>query len=319
MDHVTLAIIGPREWVDSVGKKTTETIFSVHNLKRDDRIVSIISPSKYPEKIGSLLFTLYLADRVYLKIDSIDRDLGEILIALDLMDKGAGFKSIDDPTVRYRFDRIAGETAAGKYSDFDPNPAYLRESLFEIEAEDSHGDPLVIIDQAFNVKGVGCVALGFVKSGTIKKHQELKVYPGNKSIIIRSIQIQDRDHTEAPRGSRVGLALKNISHEDLPRGTCLAPEGSDIKVIDEFRGTFRIPKLYNEVIRPGSRFHVFISLQMIPCEVLEIEGTAQGSSFNSCRMRLRPESPFWHRPDHVIGLVYLDSKSFRFFGSGEIL
>lgn len=319
MEHVTLALIGPNEWVDSVGKKTTETIFSVHNLKKDEKVVSIISPSKYPEKIRSLLFSLYLSDHIYLKIDSIDKQLGEVLITLDLMDKRKGAVSIEDPVVRYQFERISGDNPAGEFDDFDENPALLRESIFDIPAEDQEGDPLVVIDQAFNVKGVGCVALGFVKSGTIRKHQELRAYPGDKTTIIRSIQIQDKDHDEAPRGSRVGLALKNISHEDLPRGTCLAPAESEIKVFEEVQGSFRIPKLYYEEIKAGSRFHIYSALQIIPCEVLEVEKTDEGSYYDTHRIKLKLETPIWYKSDHKLGLVFLDSKSFRFFGSGEIL
>ncbi|MEM3748716.1 MAG: EF-Tu/IF-2/RF-3 family GTPase, partial [Thermoplasmata archaeon] len=84
------------------------------------------------------------------------------------------------------------------------------------------GEGYVVVDQSFSVKGVGTVVLGFVKEGSIKKHQELRIFPGQKSTEIKSIQMQDVDVENAPVGARVGLALKGVEPSDVERGSILA-------------------------------------------------------------------------------------------------
>ena len=79
----------------------------------------------------------------------------------------------------------------------------------------------MIIDHFFKVKSVGTVALGFVLSGTLKKHQTLYLNPTGLQAQVRSIQMNDVDYDQAPAGSRVGLALKNVDVDDMERGYLL--------------------------------------------------------------------------------------------------
>jgi selenocysteine-specific translation elongation factor len=68
----------------------------------------------------------------------------------------------------------------------------------------------VIVDQSFNVTGIGCVVLGVVMQGTINAKDKMTAYPTKKPLEIRSIQMHDVDVKTAPMGARVGLALKGI-------------------------------------------------------------------------------------------------------------
>ncbi len=74
----------------------------------------------------------------------------------------------------------------------------------------------------FKVKGVGTVALGFVLSGSISKHQKLVLSDLDREVEVRSIQMNDEDVDTAAAGSRVGLALKNIEPSDMERGMFLS-------------------------------------------------------------------------------------------------
>ena len=40
---------------------------------------------------------------------------------------------------------------------------------------------LVSIDQHFVVKGIGLVGIGYVRSGIIRKHDSVEIYPGGMS------------------------------------------------------------------------------------------------------------------------------------------
>lgn len=73
---------------------------------------------------------------------------------------------------------------------------------------------LVFIDRAFNVKGVGVVVLGYALT-RVAVHDKFIVYPVNREVEIRSIQVLDDDQEEVMPGTRVGLALRNIRLEDM--------------------------------------------------------------------------------------------------------
>src|SRR5262249_52372976 len=80
------------------------------------------------------------------------------------------------------------------------------------------GNLFVPIDNYFNVKSVGTVILGLVKSGTVKKHDKLIVEPLGKEVLVKGIQSQDKDFDEAGPGTRVGLNLKGVEADELKRG-----------------------------------------------------------------------------------------------------
>ena len=78
---------------------------------------------------------------------------------------------------------------------------------------------LIYIDRAFTVKGVGTVALGFVLSGTVKVHDQLRPVPGPSGLRadLKGIQVNDVDFDSAGRGVRVGLSLRGVEPSDLER------------------------------------------------------------------------------------------------------
>lgn len=312
------ALLGPSEWAMSLGKETSDTSFSVGALKHDEKIITTLYPSKFPEKIWSLLFPLYLADSLYLKVDKIDKHLGEMIIALDLLDKKKGSMHVGDLVDISMFRRITKGTVVENYRKMDPDPAVLRDHLLDLGSVIDNGPTNVVVDQAFNVKGVGCVALGFVTGGKVKRHQELFTCPGGKRTIVRSIQIHDRDQEEAPNGARVGLALKNISPDDLPRGTSLSPQVSDIEEIEKARIRFRISDHWIGNFNNGDHFHVSNSLQFVPSiiENVSVDVTEVGKFLEADVLF---ENRIWHRTGDHFGLVFLDSSSFRFLGSGETI
>ncbi|MCK5773591.1 MAG: hypothetical protein KAH57_07355, partial [Thermoplasmata archaeon] len=261
MDHVLIAAVGPSEWVRELGKSSSETSFSVYVGKKDDRIVTLAYPSKYPDKIWSLLFSIELGNEIYLYVDKMDRTMGEIIITLDLLNKVNGNVFVHPDVDRQLFEAMVKGTVVEKYDKFDGETSSLRERLFEIPPVEPKGEPMVVLDQAFNVKGVGTVVLGFVKEGQIGKHQEMFAYPGGKRSTIRSIQIHDKDHNEAPTGARVGLAMKNIDPDDLPRGSILSSSNDDLMVGDELEVLVRISDHWKEPLSAGMRFHLSLSLQ----------------------------------------------------------
>lgn len=319
MEHSIITMIGPKDWISSMGKETSNTSFSVRALKKDDRIVTILSPSKYPEKIWSLLFSLSLTDRVLLEIEKIDRDLGEILIAIDLMKIEKGMYHLSDMVDRSQFSALIQGTVIERWEQMDPDPSTLREFITGMRNEWDNDMVAVVIDQAFPVKGVGTVALGFVISGAVKKHQSLVTCPGAKRTQVRSIQIHDKDNEEAKAGARVGLAMKNIDPEDMPRGTVLIEDGSELKEYSRLKLSLILSPFWKEPIADGMHLHIGSSLQFLPVTIDRIMGEKEVDGIKVIDVEATPESPVWAGPDSRFTLAFLDSKSFRVFGAGEII
>lgn len=315
MSHQLVCAIGPHGWSSSIGKLGSDTSFSTYALKRDETIVSIIQPSKFPEKIWSLLFSIYLGDEVYILLDDLNRNTAEVLLSLDLMGKKDGFIGFDDGIDRDMLKKVLKGNVVEDYLPFEPDPAIMRERLLDRPLKHSDGPLTVVVDQAFNVKGIGCVVLGFVMSGTVMKHQEVSVLQCGINTQVRSIQIHDKDVKEAPKCSRVGLALKNIDPEQLKRGSLLTDDGSHFSTGEILTSRMRVSPFWKGRIEPGMRFHAHHGLQFCPCEVLDT--TPQGDGLID--MTLEFESPFSIIRGGLLGLVHLDSKTFRLFASGETI
>ncbi|MDY6065511.1 MAG: selenocysteine-specific translation elongation factor [Finegoldia sp.] len=80
------------------------------------------------------------------------------------------------------------------------------------------------IDRAFNVKGIGTVVTGTLLDGDLKRGQSF-LYPSEKDIIIKNIQVHGKDVNVAHPSQRVALNL-NISLQDVERGFVVAKKGS---------------------------------------------------------------------------------------------
>ena len=88
------------------------------------------------------------------------------------------------------------------------------------DLESAKQEPLVVpIDQHFNVKGIGLVAIGYVQSGSVSVHDELHLLPAEGPGTVKSLQVMDDDVDTAVAGDRVGIALRNTKEEHLTGGS----------------------------------------------------------------------------------------------------
>ncbi|WP_267162812.1 GTPBP1 family GTP-binding protein [Halovenus salina] len=94
------------------------------------------------------------------------------------------------------------------------------------------------VDRTYNVTGVGPVASGTIKSGSVEAGDELLLGPLSngefREVEVRSIEMHYHRVDAASAGRIVGIALKNISERDIERGMVLVPKDSDPKPVREF-------------------------------------------------------------------------------------
>jgi selenocysteine-specific translation elongation factor len=169
----------------------------------------------------------------------------------------------------------------------------------------------VPIDHFFNVKGIGSVVLGCVFNGTIRSHDNLRVHPGEKSGIVRSIQKHDDNYPSAGYGERVGLALKNIDTKDLDRGFVLSNDDR-LMSSDNFTAKAELNKYWPKPIEEGKVLHLGNWLQFIPGRVLSIDNA---DDFRSPAITIELEKKLVYMPGTNAVITHLEGGKLRVAGT----
>jgi len=93
----------------------------------------------------------------------------------------------------------------------------------EVQARDSQALARLPIDRVFSMKGFGTVVTGTLISGTIRREDELEVFPTGRRVRVRGVQVHGDAAEAALAGQRTALNLAGASTEDLARGMTAAP------------------------------------------------------------------------------------------------
>jgi selenocysteine-specific elongation factor len=93
----------------------------------------------------------------------------------------------------------------------------------EVPARDSKAIPRLPIDRVFSMKGFGTVVTGTLVSGTIRKEDELELFPKGQRVRVRGVQVHGKSSDLAVAGERTALNLAGATTEELGRGMMLAP------------------------------------------------------------------------------------------------
>ena len=93
----------------------------------------------------------------------------------------------------------------------------------EVQPRDSHAIARLPIDRVFTMKGFGTVVTGTLVAGTIRREDEMEVFPAGRRVRVRGVQVHGQTANVAAAGQRTALNLAGASTEDLSRGMTLAP------------------------------------------------------------------------------------------------
>jgi selenocysteine-specific translation elongation factor len=283
----------------------------LYNHKVDDTILSFVEASSYPEKIQSLASALFMADQALLKVEAVDAYFAESVVALDALGVSKGYIILGEGVNAEVVKGFTAGTVVAGYETVEEQVVAVREKLAALRPG-KEGDPIVQIDHSFSVRGVGTVALGVVKQGTIKKHDEVIVYPSHKRTQVKSVQVHDIDVEEATPGVRVGLSLKNAEPEDVPRGSIISTSSS-IKIEKRIEAEAHLSKYSKRGIVVGDVVHAAAHLNYAPAKVVS-GGVAAGGSG---RVLLELDKEFPLLPGRML-LLDPGQKPPRVFGYANI-
>lgn len=300
---MNFVVLGDSSIAGDLGKKGNSTDITIYDRKSRDSILSFVVPSGFPEKAQSLIQSIALAEYAILNVKTIDRSLGEQIVALDSarLQKGFIIANGMDEDVK----KIIRSTVLEGYEfvSFDE----LKQKIDNVDVVSDQGPTKIVVDAAFEVKGVGTVALGVVRRGLVKKYDELEMMPQKKTVTVRSIQMHDDEVDETNSPGRIGAALKGTDASEIERGTVIASKDS-LKSSSTLKIDFRKSQFYREEINPSSSYHLCIGLQIKPVKI----DVSSGLSATS-------DKPFAYEAGEKCVLIDLNSKSSRIVGGGNIL
>ena len=149
------------------------------------------------------------------KSDLVDESMLE-LAQLDVAELLAGSLLENSPMVA-----VSNVTGAG----LDELKRALVEAASLVAPRDSQGPFRLPIDRAFSIRGFGTVVTGTLWSGSLRVESEAALYPGNRGLRVRGLQVHGGAVEQAHAGQRTAVNLAGAEAAEIERGMVLAPAG----------------------------------------------------------------------------------------------
>jgi len=316
MGNLNVAVLGAKDLADKVGKKGTVTDMTFFEIKKGNDSVTLIEPSKYPEKLSSLFYSVGMSEFAILVVDKIDSFLGESILMADLFGIDKGWIILRNYIQPEQLAPLLAGTCLEKYTPIEEDATKIREDLIDIAQKEGRKAGTgscgsCPIDSHFNVKGVGTVILGSVINGHFRKHDKMQIFPINKEVVLKSIQKHDIDADDCVKGDHVGLALRGIDSEELDRGYVITTDPS-IKMTKKVSGKVNLVKYWPSPLKEGMVLHIGHWMQMIPCRIIKVDN---GSDFKTANVELELDSDMIHKPGDTAVMMYLEGGKLRIVGS----
>jgi selenocysteine-specific translation elongation factor len=302
---INFVVLGKQDLASEFGKKGTESDLTLYDRKESDVIKTWVIPNGFPEKIQPLFQAINLAEYVIFHVDKLDKFTGEQIIALDSLKKEKGILSHTFDVDESKLNMMIKGTVVENYARVDQDK--IKEEMNTLEPITNDNPAELLIDHCFDVKGVGTVILGKVTNGTIKQYDNLKLYPHNIDVLIKSIQMHDDPVPESVCPARVGLAVKGAKPDEVGRGDVISVEDA-VDVKTEIELDFEKSPFYKNEITENQGCLVNIGLQ------------TKAAKFSSITpLKLIFEKPVVCKKNDIAVILKPESTTIRILGSGKIL
>ena len=316
MGNLNIAVLGAKDYASKIGKKGTVTDMTFYDHKSGTDSFTLIEPSKYPEKLSSLFYSVAMSEFAILVVDKIDSFLGETIVMTDALGIDRGWIILQNYIQPEQLKPLLAGTSLEGYEYKEDDPIKLREELIAMaKAEGKKAGEGTCgscpVDSHFNVKGVGTVILGSVIDGYFRKHDKMTVFPIKREVILKSIQKHDLDADDGVKGDHVGLALRGIESDELDRGYVVTTDPS-VKMSRKVEGNVSLIKYWPSPLKEGMVLHIGHWMQMVPCRIASVDN---GDDFRSAKVEFDLESDMIHKPGDRATIMYLEGGKLRVVGS----
>ncbi|MCL5671912.1 MAG: hypothetical protein JRN56_03160 [Nitrososphaerota archaeon] len=282
MDGITVGVFGTDQaakssFESSVAKKSEAEGMSVYSRTEGGRRYSFLDTADYPERIQGYARIASLADHAlyfYPSSGRLSAPDGELAILVGAFGLRGTLELLDGAVpAAAAASALKGTSVAGFRQEERQSGSSAIDLGSAVPREDLALDKtLVYVDRVFTVKGVGTVALGFVLSGTVSVHDQLRPVPGPPDLRadVKGIQVNDVDFQSAGRGIRVGLSLRGVEPKDLDRSRWL--DDGSFALSDSLSFSFVKSPFYRQEVAPRD-LHVQLPGEMVPARVTQEGGT----------------------------------------------
>jgi selenocysteine-specific translation elongation factor len=307
VNSINFVLLGDQSVASQLGKKGTSTDITIYDRKTSDVVFTWTTPTMFPEKIQSLIQAVNIAEYAILNVAALDKYLGEQIIALDYAGITEGFVLHSYGVDRDKLKSMLKGTALSEYRFLDSIDD-LKTQMTTLKPRGSEGPTVVAIDHAFDVKGVGTVALGVVRQGTIKVYDELFLTPNMKPVMIKSIQMHDDPVQSSSSPARVGLAIKGVTAEEISRGDIIcAPDAVNISTAS-LNAKFVKSPFYKGELADNQMYMLSVGMQIRPARIKNRDGLLEISA----------EKPLAFQKGQSCVLLKPDNQGTRIIGKGQI-
>ena len=306
MKSLNFVVLGDPSIAAGMGKKGTSTDLTIYDRKSSDTVATWTVPGTYPDKIQPLLQAINMAEYAIINATKLDRFLGEQILALDSAGLTRGFLMHSYEVDREKLKILVKNTVVSSYKIVD-SVDQLKAEVALLEPVPIEGKTLIPVDHAFDVKGVGTVILGAVRSGKVKAYDNLALMPSGKAILVKSIQMHDDPVEEAASPARVGLAVKGASAEEISRGDVLCSPGSVTASTGPFEVAFEKSAFFKGDLAENHTYLVSVGLQVRTAKI-KLHGST---------LQLTTEKPIVFEQGQACVLLKPESTSTRIVGKGK--
>ena len=228
MDDITVGVFGTDQQVkgafeSSVAKKSEAEGMVVYVRAEEGRRYSFLDTTDFPERVQGYSRIASLVDHAlyfFPKSGKLAAPDGELAILLGAFSLPGTLELVGGtPAPETASAQLQGTAVASYRTDEYRAGSSVIDLLQAIPRDFSKAKTLIYVDRVFTVKGVGTVALGFVLSGEVSIHDQLRPIPGPAELRadVKGIQVNDVDFESAGRGMRVGLSLRGVDPKDLEK------------------------------------------------------------------------------------------------------
>ena len=139
----------------------------------------------------------------------------------------------------------------------------------DIEEKKIDAPARMSIDRVFSLKGFGTIVTGTLIEGKISIDDEMTIYPSEKKVKVRNLQVHGCDVKTAYAGQRTAINLSNIKVSEIQRGDVIAETGSveESMMIDV---NISLVEHCKKSLKHWDRIRVFHGTKQILCRIVPL-------------------------------------------------
>jgi selenocysteine-specific elongation factor len=168
----------------------------------------------------------------------------------------------------------------------------LAAELAAAEPKQDIGKPRLFIDRVFTLRGIGTIVTGTLSDGSLRRGQQIMVYPANLETRIRSIQSHRQELQIAQPGMRTAINLPDVPVDQVKRGDVItirdlgAPGATPIVVLEKSARLHREDHAARP-IKNGTSIYLHHGTSRVPARIALCEnGSLEPGQKKVARLRL---------------------------------